>query len=528
MERYCINFPDDPSEWESKIVHQVDDLPFRCVHVLGQGAHCSVHSVAPLEDAEERKEQSEEDTATSETQSEHEIDPNWSEHYFNLGDVKHREDGIASGSESSDSEERFSDEEEDSGSSTQEWATVEVDGSTHAHRLPHKCVLFDSPMGRVEVVAKRFRDIRHDVYYEATRPGSATRLNIDSDARKYLAWLASQGKERVDTAIIRDHITSTTAAFDKFTGESLCHILLTDLVAKNLTPHVVMAFQALEHCGTGYLVQERITSIIHEELEVCPDLNVTDVASLYLQLFVTLHVLQNACGFLHHDLHADNIFIKRIDDNMTWKGAKMKSATHFSYDLGDGVVLNVPNCGYIIKIGDFGCCSLDIFGRRLKRLEMDTFTKKFKWGAFGTTLEGRHGYDGQLAMGEPPFDADSWRADDKNTLKFFRRLRAAVQGPSGKITAEKHRPAFGHVSDVSPLDVVKQVFVTDPLEFADFRATPDANATVICLSSVADLSKTPAVSAPKKRKRRRSSYRNVEEDVAPAKPQHIDMGDVSV
>jgi hypothetical protein len=472
MERYCQNFEGEVEKWDD-IVKHMETLPFRCVSVLGQGMNCSVHSIASAEAQEEE--------ASSEESS-----GEWTEDYFRLDDMKRE-----------DSDDSSSDSDYGSDSESDEWSSVDAEGRTSRAQ---PCVTTESPMGPVEVVAKRFRDVDTDVCYEAKRPGSNVRVHLASSSAKYLRWLTQQ-PEKMDTGIIKRHISPTTACYNEFVSESLCHILLTDLVAKKLTPHLVMAFRALRHDKDGYLIQERISATIVEELEENPKLTCRDMASLYLQVFVTLHVLQHACGFKHHDLHLDNVFLKRIDDSMKWKGESLKNATHFSYELGDAV-LTVPNCGYIVKIGDFGFSSLNVFGRRIQRMSMHT-PKSAKWGDWDADLAGKRGYDGQVVMGDMPFEEDSWRYEHEPTREFLCRLRTAAQGPDGKLTHGKHRPALGHVSDVTPMEVLQQVFLQDPLPVSDFREAP-SDAKVLCLTSVEDLSNQPEAKPAKKRKRRRA------------------------
>lgn len=466
-----LRFANDVETWDA-IVKQMEDLPFRCMNVLGQGVNCSVLSLCPLE----------EEGSLDESES----GGDWTDEYFGLGDMHEDSESTYSSSAGAESE-----------SSSGEWSSADADGSTT--KMPHTCLTTQSPMGVVEVVAKKFDNITTDVCYDARRAGSGDRVHIDEDARRYLKWLVAQ-PEKMDTSIIKKHISPTTAGYSEFVSESLCHILLTDLVVKNITPHVVMAFRALEHENKGYLIQERISSTIVEALEENPKLSCRDMTAMYLQVFVTLHILQDTCGFKHHDLHLDNVFLKRIDDSMVWNGVRMDSATHFSYEL-DGVTLTIPNCGYIVKLGDFGMSSLDVYGRRIQRLYLNESSSR--WGEWTPVLVGRRGYDGQVLVGDLAFDEDSWRFEDEDTRAFLRRLRVAAQGPNGKLTYSKHRPVTGHVSDVPPLDVVQQVFVENPLEVCDFRATP-TDAKVMCLGSLANLSTEP-VAKPKKRRRRRTS-----------------------
>ena len=491
MERYCIAFSPKPDTWADEIVKHVTELPFQCVNVLGQGMNCTIHSISHTEDMEEQEEEEEEEEKQEEEGEPY--DPDWEHNYFGLNDTVKT---IDNDEDSFDSDSMFSPHEEE-----EEWASVEKDGttkSTSSHKT-HKCVTTMSPMGTVEVVAKKFTDLESRCF-EGVDPVANTTHVMSHEM--YIPWLVQQ-ENPIHTRDIQQRITLNTACFSEFVSESLCHILITDLVAKQITPHVVMAFRALECQDRGYLLQERINSTIHEFLEQTPDVDARGMASLYLQTFATLHVLQNTCGFKHADLHVNNLFIKKIDTNMRWKGEKLHTATHFTYDLGDGVKFTLPNIGYIVKIGDFGCSSIDIFGRRIQRLDKNMDRNEPRWGDQSMKLN-HPGHDGQFLLGCPPFAQDSWRAKDPNTKEILTRLRAAAQGPHGKITFALSRPAIGHVSDVHPLDVLKQVFLHAPPTFADFTEPPQ-NTTTLCLTDAQDLSTVAPRKAPKRRRRTRAS-----------------------
>jgi len=482
MERYCNYFPADVTEWESTI-KKVENLPFECIRLLGHGEQCSVHTITPVGGVG-----SEENESASEEGEVH-----WTEDYFQMNDVE--------GTFSEDSEESLSE------SGSDEWT-----------QLVHQrlTIITPSPMGPVEVVAKRFSALTDDVCYEACHPETKDPLVIESSSHKYVTWMQEYG-EPVETTVLAKKVTTTEASYNGFVAESLCHLLITDLVGRGLTPHITMAFRALECRNTGYLVMERISATLEETLESNPNLGAREMAALYFQTLITLHILQTTCRLKHHDLHTDNIFIKQIDNSMEWKGVKMDSATHFSYILHDGTILYLPNTGYIVKIGDFGMSSIDVYGRRLQRLDIGTYTKGTGWGEWSSQLDGNEGYDAQMLMGAPPFEMDSWRCNDNDTRVFMRHLRRVVQGENGKLTRSRLRPKPGNVSTVTPLEVIKSVFVTEPGEIYDFRRPPNDTAGVICLTDLNDLSSTsPVVPSGKGRKRQRRRARVNEEAVAVA------------
>lgn len=496
MERYCNSFPVDVNKWKD-VIMSVDTLPFQCVDVLGRGAQCSVYtltpSTPPSDDTEEAKEAKEEEYTEEE-------ETHWTEDYFKMNDV---EGPLSDDSSSEGSEEESEDTEDGSGDGGDGWTNVE-----DCEAKEPVTIVTPSPMGSVEVVAKRFDTLDDDMCYMGCDPATKTQLQLESSSHKYVEWLHEQ-EGVVQTSLLTEQITDSSACYSGFVAESLCHLLISDLVARGISPHITMAFRALEWNNTGYLIQERISSTLEEIIESDPKIGAREVAALYFQIIFTLHMLQETCQLKHHDLHTDNVFVNVIDDKMVWKGQKLKDATHFSYRLDDSTVVYLPNTGYIVKIGDFGEASLDIHGRRLQRLDMDTHPKGTGWGDYTSALKGHEGYDAQVLIGAPPFEPESWRMDDKPTSTFLRHLRRVIQGSRGKLSRSRLRPLPGHVSDVTPLEVLRDVFITNPASTYDFR-TPSDEPVVICLGDLADLSsESPRIpGAPKRKRRRRRSSRS--------------------
>lgn len=463
MERYCTSFSDDVTTWESTI-KKVDQLPFECVYMLGHGEHCVVYTIIPNHLSSESE--------SVETVSDSMSDIHWSEEYFKLNDV-----------EGSMGEPSFDDESE----STQD----EVDTTTLTITTP-------SPMGDVEVVAKKFLYVSDDVCYEARHPDTQASLVLECNADAYIKWLEGC-PDHVTTNIIRHRITPATACFNGFVTESLCHLLITDLVAAGVTPHLTMAFRAVQKDSEGYLILERITGTLEDILQSHITLTAGDVAGFYFQTLFTLHILQEACRFKHHDLHTENVFLRAIDDAMEWKGQKLKDATHFEYCLADDVRLYLPNRGFIVKLGDFGMASMDIYGRRLQRLDMETYATDPDWGDWNSTFVGYEGYDMQVLMGAPPFDTSSHRMNDERLQQFMRHLRRAVQGGNGKLTRRRLRPLSGHVSRETPMTILRKVFVQHPGDDYNFTTAPPEGSVIVNLGDVRDLHR--AVSTPSQRRR---------------------------
>lgn len=475
MERYTTAVSSDPSTWESAALTQSTELTFSCGELLGRGANCSVYAVVDCDDAGE--------CDSCESECSHESDGDWTREYFGCDDIQSEHD--------SDSLSDVSYFSSGSDSGSEGWATVESSVG------PVPPVTASTSMGVVELAVKVFEHLPEDTCYQGTtRDG---RVYFELSASRFVKWFIAQGSG-VRARMLTHSVTATSVRLSAFSAERLIHVMLSELVTGGVTPHVVMALRAESCEDRGYIIQERISSTFPEALEEDSGLDVTGMASLYLQVLVTLHMLQHACGFKHHDLHTDNVFLKRVDDTVTWRGSRLSSATHFSYDLGERGVLTVPNCGYIVKIGDFADASLDLHGRRLHKLDALARVSR-SFGDWSQELVGQRGYDAQLLLGDPPFEPDSWRAEDTNTTKFLRRLRRAAQGKGGKLTSTRHRPVVGHVSDVPPLSVIDQVFITGPCEFADFTQPPPPGSTTVCLTTVGSLSGEAPAHHPKRRRK---------------------------
>lgn len=510
MERYAQNFSSDPNTW-AEVIKEVDALPFECVGMLGHGAQCSVHSIAPLEEDNGSDSGSVEDSSEAGS----EFYRHWTEVYFDMNDVD--------GEISEDSEDSESDDQSGSGSGSEEW--TRVGDEPPASSTTHTTIITPSPMGPVEVVAKRFSHVNDDKCIKGTDPTTGAQLMLHSSSGRYVDWLVDNPGP-VTTTMLSDHITPTVAAYTEFVNESLCHLLISDLVSAGLTPHITMAFRALRCHNTGFLIQERITATLEEVLETHPNLGAQDIAAFYFQILIALVVMQRAAKLKHHDLHTDNVFVKQIDDTMEWKGVKLASATHFAYRLDPDTVITIPNSGFLIKVGDFGMCSLDVYGRRLQRLDMETFAEGTGWGDWTPAFDTYEGYDSHMLMGAPPFEPDSWRVEDADTTTFMRHMRRVALGPNGKITRSRLRPMPGHISRVTPFEVIKGVFVDAPGDVYNFRvdvsSEPSTNVVWLGdLTMIPDIDTTPIATPTGRttgRKRRRRGGNRVTPTLSPPPP----------
>ena len=95
----------------------------------------------------------------------------WTEEYFNLNDVE----GPFSDSSDEDSSEEDSIEE------------VSIDSTGESDT--QLTIITPSPMGPVEVVAKRFLNVNDDICYQACHPDTKASLTIKGDSVSFIKWL---------------------------------------------------------------------------------------------------------------------------------------------------------------------------------------------------------------------------------------------------------------------------------------------------------------------------------------------------
>jgi hypothetical protein len=291
---------------------------------------------------------------------------------------------------------------------------------------------------------------------------------------------------------IARHMDETTIRFSDFYHEALTSLMMAQLVAHNLTPHITLVTAAVENRNTGYLVMERVQGTMDDllneeraEMQMCNRLlTPREIASLFFQSVFGLLTAQRVCAFKHHDLHTGNIFLKAITPATTFNNQVLEGATHFHYHL-DGTDFYLPNCGLVAKLGDFAMASYNVYGKRAQRVDMDAFNDDpGKWGYWNARYDGERGYDTQYLFADVPVDGRHRKCGELH--KFLKLVKKAAMGKTGKVTHKKSRPVAGHVSN-SPADaLIQSVFVRQPLPFINFLVRPsDDGARIVTLGNSA-------------------------------------------
>lgn len=173
-----------------------------------------------------------------------------------------------------------------------------------------------------------------------------------------------------------------------------------------------------------------------------------DLESIVVQVFVALAAAQRLVRFKHHDLHTENVFLDRRprarDSTATTPGPKV---------LPEALRAAWGRSRWRVRIGDFGFASVEPWARRrYARVDMPAFqgTGRTNSGPYRATLEGFHGYDGQVFL-------DSLLGDLEEAGLGPDPLVVWLRGLHGGRTTRARRPAHGHVSDVPATRVVAKL-----------------------------------------------------------------------
>jgi serine/threonine protein kinase len=352
-----------------------------------------------------------------------------------------------------------------------------------------------SSMGVTQAVCKEFRHVDETscsaVFDKASRK-LITVQDDEDECQRYIRRKRLQ-KDAVDVVEnVYHHFTADAAMFSEFENEALINLFLTKLlVDSGLTPHITMAFEALRHKNSGFLLMERLSCTLDDVLNEeyierrvrkgmeNPLFAVTDVCGLFFQAFFALVIAQRKCKLKHHDLHSGNIFLKRIDDATEFRGTKLHDVQFFHYHM-NGIDFYIPNCGFLSKIGDFGMSSLTVHGRRLQRIDMDLFNDDpEKWGNWNANYEGERGYDAQVLFADVPVDGR--HRSNSELHHFLKHVRVSTNGKKGRITKKKFRPLPGHVSNLPADSILQSIFVRNVRAAYNFMVAPPATARTVTL-----------------------------------------------
>ncbi len=479
------------------LIEEVDELPFQLRSLLGEGTNGQVWSLAPLgvdwsddeSDYDSTDELDSMDSVDSYDDTEDD-DEQEEDDYFNESDgaAEANKDDDKGEVERKGNDDESEDEEKEDGEEN-EWDR----DPTHIYN--------ETVMGPVQLVAKMFGDFKDMtvwVVYDTEIPttdelDNANVVKVLENRREAKHWIRKRQLDSKRYLIEEREIHRTDGAFEtiEFVNESSISLFATRLVNDQQSPHILQAFNVYSCQGDGYLLMERANCTLDDLLndeEYEDECNVyledQDVAVLYFQIIFAMLTLQRTLQMKHHDLYPSNVFVVAIDDSIVFRNQPLSVASHLHYHV-DGQDYYLPNCGILIKIGDFGSSSITHEGIRYQRIDQDCFNDdKAEWGIWNNVLDGERGYDLQMLMGDSPFIESDCRFKKKSSLRrFLKNLRKVCFGKNGKVSRENKRPLPNHVSNIAPDQVIQNMFGTNPEEWFDFRTHPGDQATIITLGA---------------------------------------------
>jgi hypothetical protein len=138
--------------------------------------------------------------------------------------------------------------------------------------------------------------------------------------------------------------------YDKIINEITMHNKITDIINNNICPNFVN-FYGTNYNGTNtinkntYILMEYADESFHELSYQIKHKYKRIMKTMIFQILIGLYCMHNLLKIQHNDLHSNNIFYKKINEN-----------TVFKYTINNKSYY-IPTYGYLFMIGDFGSTS---------------------------------------------------------------------------------------------------------------------------------------------------------------------------
>lgn len=476
----------------------VSELPFQLVTELGEGRGGAVYSLAPLDvDLSDLREEGLNQTPSEESYSDTDsFQSGYGTESDEEGKFSDTEEGEslptppdleAKGEEDEDACDPYSGSENSETDDEDPFDRVSI-ASVDEQRLHGECAT-----GRVQIVTKVVTELEELVYWvvaDHTNREDPVMISVHPDKAEAFHW---RRKRQLDPNVFKvskanSYIDDERVMTDFFRTEAFINHKLTQLADQGLTPHILSSFGTFiledDEGQQGHIQLERCNGTLFDILndeEYEDDCGVRleneDVAALFFQTLFGLGVLQEKAQLKHHDFHTSNVFVQRITSATVFRGQPLDTATHFHYHV-EGQDYYVPNCGVLVKIGDFGFSSVVHEGKTHYRIDMECYNDDPQtFGHWHPSLEGNHGYDAMMLMCETPFiDDNETQSRFRNTsalVNFSKKLRKIIFGKNGRVSRAEKRPTPGHVSDKTPYQVIRGMYAVNPDEWYEFRQYPE-------------------------------------------------------
>jgi len=163
-------------------------------------------------------------------------------------------------------------------------------------------------------------------------------------------WIGDSKKIKIKTPKAIHQVIS------KSYMDAMCSVIMSRLVEKNKSPHFPLCYAASvnrvsfkrsrnKEDNYGTLCQsiwmEFLTKSMYEVLKDSTDVRIW--WSAFFQVAAGLCIAQNLYGFIHNDLHSENVRVRLVP-----------KSTNLYYKFDEDIIFEVPTFGFVFVIIDFG------------------------------------------------------------------------------------------------------------------------------------------------------------------------------
>lgn len=231
--------------------------------------------------------------------------------------------------------------------------------------------LFFNMVGGVPLIEKienEMKEMKKEIGMLGNPSAEATVHDIDESKSKYVT------DRNIKTQLVMKVTLDEIDPNDKnnsFFNESLASFLVSKDDHMNFTKiHGSFICKNL-----GYMIMEKFDGSLPDFEKVMKrDVITKDIDNIYMQILASLYHIQKKHKMVHHDLHDQNIMIKKI-----------KKSKDIKYNI-NGIEYNIKNRGFLVKIIDFGFAHYDYKGKRMSRSDVSNVDTNKTWGNRGTTF----------------------------------------------------------------------------------------------------------------------------------------------
>ena len=220
-------------------------------------------------------------------------------------------------------------------------------------------------------------------------------------------------------------------------NEYLCEAMVGLLVSKLNIPNFVKTYDAWISNANGLILQEHGGTNL---LKAMPEFTLEEFQSIVVQVLAALAYTQTKIALKHHDMHLENVFVKKLRpwDSLEFTPLKLDSeeserpcvedSGSFVYTLGPQKI-SIKHCGLIAKIADFGLsCATDVETKeRYERADYALLdASEAEWGSWSSSLKDQYMYDAVVFLSRFFMDEEKTITSPQN-IKWAKGLFNAMQ-----------------------------------------------------------------------------------------------------